>query len=327
MKRFVPFMKSDPLVAVVRLQGAIMANPRGAGLSDQAIAPAIERAFKKGKPAAVALAINSPGGSPAQSSLIAARIRRLSEEKKVPVHAFVEDVAASGGYWLACAADKIWADQTSILGSIGVISAGFGFHDAIAKIGVERRVHTAGASKSILDPFRPEQAEDVERLKALQGELHETFINHVTSSRGDRLQDHPELFTGAFWTGQQIGRAGSGRWHRTSCAQDERAFRRKDAVRGLWPEAWPFWSCRPVAGVRTGHGAGGTRGLRAVRSFVMFKIVTLFLVFMAVLAMFGRLRLPKITRRQDLPKPRLCKTCRRYSLRGGPCPHCSEGQG
>jgi ClpP class serine protease len=108
-----------------------------------------------------------------------------------------------GGYWLACAADKIWADQTSILGSIGVISAGFGFHDAIAKIGVERRVHTAGASKSILDPFRPEQAEDVERLKALQGELHETFINHVTSSRGDRLQDHPELFTGAFWTGNK----------------------------------------------------------------------------------------------------------------------------
>jgi ClpP class serine protease len=111
MKRFVPFMKSDPLVAVVRLQGAIMANSRGAGLSDQAIAPAIERAFKKGKPVAVALAINSPGGSPAQSSLIASRIRRLAEEKDVPVHAFVEDVAASGGYWLACAADKIWADR------------------------------------------------------------------------------------------------------------------------------------------------------------------------------------------------------------------------
>jgi signal peptide peptidase SppA len=201
MKRFIPFMKSDPLVAVVRLQGAIMANPRGAGLSDQAIAPAIERAFKKGKPVAVALAINSPGGSPAQSSLIAARIRRLAEEKDVPVHAFVEDVAASGGYWLACAADRIWADRTSILGSIGVISAGFGFHEAIAKIGVERRVHTSGDSKSILDPFRPEKPEDVERLKSLQNELHETFIDLVKSSRGDRLQDHPELFTGAFWTG------------------------------------------------------------------------------------------------------------------------------
>jgi serine protease SohB len=201
MKRFIPFMKSDPLVAVVRLQGAIMASPRGAGLSDQAIAPAIERAFRKGKPAAVALAINSPGGSPVQSSLIAARIRRLAEEKEVPVHAFVEDVAASGGYWLACAGDHIWADPSSILGSIGVISAGFGFHEAIAKIGVERRVHTAGTSKSILDPFRPEKEEDVARLKALQGDIHEAFIDHVKSRRGARLSDDPELFTGAFWTG------------------------------------------------------------------------------------------------------------------------------
>jgi signal peptide peptidase SppA len=156
---------------------------------------------RKGKPVAVALAINSPGGSPAQSSLIASRIRRLADEKEVPVHAFVEDVAASGGYWLACAADRIWADRTSILGSIGVISASFGFHEAIARIGVERRVHTAGESKSILDPFRPEKAEDVERLKALQNELHETFIDHVKTSRGGRLTDHPELFTGAFWTG------------------------------------------------------------------------------------------------------------------------------
>lgn len=201
MKRFIPFLKSDPLVAVVRLQGAIMANPRGAGLSDQAIAPAIERAFRRGKPAAVALAINSPGGSPVQSSLIASRIRRLADEKKVPVHAFVEDVAASGGYWLACAGDRIWADTSSIVGSIGVISAGFGFQEAIAKIGVERRVHTAGNSKSILDPFRPEKEEDVVRLKALQGDIHEAFIAHVKSRRGERLSDDPELFTGAFWTG------------------------------------------------------------------------------------------------------------------------------
>ncbi|MCU4651377.1 S49 family peptidase [Roseibacterium sp. SDUM158016] len=201
MKRFIPFVKSDPFVAVVRLQGAIMANPRGAGLSDQAMAPAIERAFRKGKPAAVALAINSPGGSPVQSSLIAARIRRLAEEKDVPVHAFVEDVAASGGYWLACAADQIWADTSSILGSIGVISASFGFHEAISKIGVERRVHTAGASKSILDPFRPEKEEDVARLKALQSDIHAAFIDHVKTRRGDRLTDDPEMFTGAFWTG------------------------------------------------------------------------------------------------------------------------------
>jgi serine protease SohB len=201
MKRFIPFLKSDPLVAVVRLQGAIIANPRGAGLSDQAVAPAVERAFHRGKPAAVALAINSPGGSPVQSALIAARIRRLAEEKKVPVHAFVEDVAASGGYWLACAGDRIWADPSSILGSIGVISAGFGFQEAIARIGVERRVYTAGESKSILDPFRPEKAEDVARLKALQGDIHEAFIAHVKARRGARLSDDPELFTGAFWTG------------------------------------------------------------------------------------------------------------------------------
>jgi serine protease SohB len=201
MRRFVPFMSSDPLVAVVRLQGAIMANPRGAGLSDQAVAPAIERAFRRGKPKAVALAINSPGGSPVQSSLIAARIRRLSEEKKVPVHAFVEDVAASGGYWLACAGEKIWADHASILGSIGVISAGFGFHEAIDRIGVERRVYTAGKSKSILDPFRPEKEEDVARIRDLQEDIHAAFIDYVKSRRGDRLSDHPELFTGAFWTG------------------------------------------------------------------------------------------------------------------------------
>lgn len=202
MKRFIPFLKNDPVVAVVRLQGAIMANARG-GLSDQSIGPAIERAFRKGKPAAVALSINSPGGSPVQSSLIAARIRRLSEEKDIPVHAFVEDVAASGGYWLACAADKIWVDPSSIVGSIGVISAGFGFTEAIAKLGVERRVHTSGKSKSVLDPFRPEREEDVARLKNLQEDIHTAFIDHVTARRGARLSDDPELFTGAFWTGSR----------------------------------------------------------------------------------------------------------------------------
>jgi serine protease SohB len=202
MMRFIPFVKGGPLVAVVRLQGVIMANPRAAGLSDQAAAPAIERAFRRGKPDAVALAINSPGGSPVQSSLIASRIRRLAEEKKVPVHAFVEDVAASGGYWLACAGDQIWADRASILGSIGVISAGFGFHEAIQRIGVERRVYTAGEAKSILDPFRPEKEEDVARLKTLQADIHEAFIDHVKERRGARLSDDPELFTGAFWTGK-----------------------------------------------------------------------------------------------------------------------------
>jgi len=203
MKQYVPFLKSDPVVPVIRLQGPIAASARGGTLSDQAMAPAIEKAFRKGKPAAVALAINSPGGSPAQSSLIAARIRRLAEEKDIPVHAFVEDVAASGGYWLACAADDIWVDDSSIVGSIGVISASFGLHEAIGKLGIERRVHTAGKDKSMLDPFRPERAEDVERLKGLQAQIHDSFIAHVTRRRGDRLAESDDLFTGEFWVGQR----------------------------------------------------------------------------------------------------------------------------
>ncbi|MGL5010687.1 MAG: S49 family peptidase, partial [Paracoccaceae bacterium] len=146
MKRFIPFLPKPPMVPVIRLQGAIAAS--GRSLNDAALAPLIERAFARGKPAAVALVINSPGGSAAQSSLISARIRRLAEEKKILVHAFVEDVAASGGYWLACAADDIWVDQTSIVGSIGVIFASFGFPEFMARQGIERRVVTAGKSKS-----------------------------------------------------------------------------------------------------------------------------------------------------------------------------------
>ena len=166
MKRFIPFMKSDPLVAVVRLQGAIGMGGRGA-LSDASVRTMLEKAFKRGKPAAVAIEINSPGGSPVQSSLIGARIRRLADETKVPVFAFVEDVAASGGYWLASAADEIYADDSSILGSIGVISAGFGAPVFLARQGIERRVHTAGKSKSMMDPFKPETEEDVARLNRL----------------------------------------------------------------------------------------------------------------------------------------------------------------
>jgi serine protease SohB len=149
----------------------------------------------------VALAINSPGGSPAQSSLIAARIRRLSEELHIPVHAFVEDVAASGGYWLATAADRIHLDANSIVGSIGVISASFGFQDLLARHGVERRVHTAGEDKSLLDPFRPERPEEVERLKRLQAQIHQNFIAQVKARRGDRLTGD-DLFTGDIWIGQ-----------------------------------------------------------------------------------------------------------------------------
>ena len=202
MKRFIPFMKSDPVVAVVRLQGVIASGGRGGALNDAALAPVIEKAFRKGKPAAVALQINSPGGSPAQSSLIAARIRRLADEKEIPVFAFVEDVAASGGYWLAVAADEIWTDQNSVVGSIGVISAGFGFQDFIARYGIERRVHTAGNSKSLLDPFQAEKPEDVARLKDLQEQIHGTFIDHVKTRRGNKLADR-DLFPGEIWVGQK----------------------------------------------------------------------------------------------------------------------------
>ncbi|SPF79762.1 putative protease SohB [Pseudoprimorskyibacter insulae] len=193
-------MKAEPVVAVVRLQGTIAQSGRGV-LNDQALRPILEKAFRKGKPAAVALELNSPGGSPVQSSLIAARIRRLSDETGVPVYAFVEDVAASGGYWIAAAADEIYADESSIIGSIGVISAGFGAHVFLARQGVERRVYTAGRSKSMLDPFQPEKEEDVDRLRKLLAQLHETFISHVQTRRKGKLADNPDLFTGEVWLG------------------------------------------------------------------------------------------------------------------------------
>jgi serine protease SohB len=204
MRRFIPFVKSPPRVAVIRLAGAIGSGGRfGAGLNDETLAPVIERAFARGKPVAVALVINSPGGSPAQSSLIAARIRRLAEEKQIPVHAFVEDVAASGGYWLACAADDIWVDASSIVGSIGVIFAGFGFPEFLKRHGIERRVVTAGRSKSLADPFQPEKPEDVARLRALQEPIHAAFIDHVKARRGARLATGADLFNADVWIGQQ----------------------------------------------------------------------------------------------------------------------------
>ncbi len=202
MKRWIPFLKSDPTVSVIRLQGVIAGGARGT-LNDLALAPVIERAFTRGKPDAVALEINSPGGSPVQSSLIGARIRRLAEEKDVPVIAFVEDVAASGGYWLAVAADEIYADPSSVVGSIGVISAGFGAHEFLAKQGVERRVYTAGKSKSMLDPFRPEKPEDVERLKVILNDIHGNFIDHVQTRRGDKLDAKAEVFTGEVWLAER----------------------------------------------------------------------------------------------------------------------------
>ena len=201
-----PFLKSSPKVAVLRLSGVIASGARGR-LSDQALAPLIERAFRRGRPAAVALILNSPGGSPAQSSLIAARIRRLADERNVPVHAFVEDVAASGGYWLATAADHIWLDASSIVGSIGVISASFGLQEAIGRLGIERRVHTAGQSKSWLDPFQPEKPEDIERLRQLQDQIHALFIAQVKARRPGLAQDD-RLFTGEVWVGEAAVKVG-----------------------------------------------------------------------------------------------------------------------
>ena len=207
MRLRLPFMNNPPLVSVVRLHGAIGMSGR-ASLSDRALAPVLEKAFKRGKPSAVALEINSPGGSPVQSSLIGARIRRLSEETRVPVIAFVEDVAASGGYWLAASADEIWADESSVIGSIGVISQGFGAHVFLARQGVERRVYTAGESKSMLDPFRPENPEDVARLKTILNDIHGNFIAHVKDRRGEKLDLKQELFTGEFWLARRASELG-----------------------------------------------------------------------------------------------------------------------
>ena len=191
-------------VSVLRLYGPIGTGGRfSRSLTHAALEQDIERAFAASRLAAVALAINSPGGAPAQSALIARHIRRLAKEKSVPVIAFCEGVAASGGYMLACAADEIYADEHSIVGSIGVVSASFGFEDAIGRIGVRRRLHTAGENKSLLDPFSPEKPEQVERLKGFQREIHARFIDLVRESRGDRLSDGEPLFEGDVWVGAQ----------------------------------------------------------------------------------------------------------------------------
>ena len=197
------FRRPPPVVAVIRLTGVIGQGGflRG-GLNLESLAPSLERAFRLPGLEAIALSINSPGGSPAQSALIQRRIRDLAIERDVPVMAFVEDVAASGGYWLACAADEIFINDNSILGSIGVISAGFGFTDALEKLGIERRLHTMGDKKSLLDPFKPERPEDVARLVNVQHQIHKNFKDLVKSRRGQRLSlDEEELFSGDFWLG------------------------------------------------------------------------------------------------------------------------------
>lgn len=199
-------LDSAPTVGVLRLSGIIgssgMGRRTGLALAEQA--SSIERVFKLSRLKAVALAINSPGGSPVQSALLAGRIRQLAEEKETPVYAFCEDVAASGGYWLACAAEEIYADPASIVGSIGVVSAGFGFTDMLEKIGVERRIHTSGEKKGMLDPFVPEVEDDLERLREIQEDIHEQFKDYVRKRRGTKLTASEDmLFSGEFWTGRR----------------------------------------------------------------------------------------------------------------------------
>jgi len=199
------FRADIPIVPVVRLAGVIgISTPFKPGLTLGSVARALDRAFSMRNIRAVALAINSPGGSAVQSHLIYRRIRALADENKVPVTAFVEDVAAPGGYMIACAADEIVCDASSIIGSIGVVGGTFGFDKLIAKVGIERRLYTSGERKTMLDPFLPEKPEDVERLKAIQHDIHESFIGLVKARRGAKLDSRESaLFSGEYWTGQR----------------------------------------------------------------------------------------------------------------------------
>jgi len=207
LKRLVPkrFQKKGVVIPVVRLHGPIMSGGSRfrPALNLSSVAGQLEKAFGMKDSPAVALSINSPGGSPVQSRMIYDRIRALAEEKNKRVLVFVEDVAASGGYMIAIAGDEIIADATSIVGSIGVVSGGFGFPELLKKIGVERRVYTAGENKVILDPFQPEKESDIEYLKTLQLEIHEIFIDMVKARRSTVLADDPAIFSGLFWTGRK----------------------------------------------------------------------------------------------------------------------------
>ncbi|KND19952.1 peptidase S49 [Pannonibacter phragmitetus] len=241
-------------IPVVRLQGVIgSTGPLRSGLTLASVAKPLERAFSMKKAPAVALIINSPGGSPVQSRLIYTRIRALAEEHGKQVLVFVEDVAASGGYMIAIAGDEIIVDPSSVVGSIGVVSAGFGFTELISKIGVERRVYTAGTRKVSLDAFSPENPEDVAHLKSLQAEIHDVFISMVKDRRGELLSQDPDLFSGLFWTG------------RTACSLGL-ADREGDLVSVLkerfGEKAQPVLISQPrgLFGRRSSGGVGGSLG-------------------------------------------------------------------
>jgi signal peptide peptidase SppA len=204
------FRGGGTVVPVVRLTGTIgFSTPLRPGITISSVAKLLERAFSYKRAKAVALIVNSPGGSPVQSHLVYRRIRQLADEKKLPVIVFIEDVGASGGYMIACAGDEIICDVSSIVGSIGVVGATFGFDKAIARFGIERRVYTAGDRKVTLDPFLPENPDDVAHLKAIQKDIHDAFISLVKGRRGDRLKG-PEsaLFSGEYWAGEEALRLG-----------------------------------------------------------------------------------------------------------------------
>jgi signal peptide peptidase SppA len=239
-----------PVVAVLRFEGVIMSRPRRGGVSLASHAAAIERAFRVSNLVAVAVVVNSPGGSAVQSALLFRCIRELAEEKHVPVIAFAEDVAASGGYWLALAGDEIFSEETSILGSIGVISASFGFTQLIERLGVERRLHTAGERKSLLDPFLPQNPSDVERLTMLQQDIHRAFKEHVQRRRAGKIDSMDEsLFNGDVLTGRMalnrglVDGIGELRGVMRARYGDKVKLRAFAAER----RRWPFWRRLPFA--------------------------------------------------------------------------------
>lgn len=262
--RAMPFTgPAAPLVTVIDLAGVIgdVSGPGRKGMSLKRLEKSLDSAFKPGKLAAVALAINSPGGSPVQSRLILSAIRRHAKEKEVPVLAFIEDVGASGGYILALAGDEIYADESSVVGSIGVISGGFGFHEAIRRLGVERRVYTAGENKSMLDPFQPEDPKDIERLEKILADLHEQFKMLVRERRGDRLKDDPELFSGAVWTGPDAkerglidGIAQLGEFLREKFGEDVK-------IKRISPEGGSLLKKLLTGGEESGAGSGASPSL------------------------------------------------------------------
>lgn len=249
LTRLIPrrFRAQVPEIPVIRLHGTIMSGGSTfrPALSIATTAALLEKAFADKQAPAIAISINSPGGSPVQSRLIYRRIRDLAAEKQKKVYVFVEDVAASGGYMIALAGDEIIADPSSIVGSIGVVSASFGFPDLLKKIGVERRVYTAGSNKATLDPFKPENPADIERLKSLQLEIHQTFIDMVKERRVHKLVDDPDLFTGLFWTGikgKELGLVdglGDMRSHLRKIYGDKVKLKLIQAQRGLFGKKLP----------------------------------------------------------------------------------------